>query len=685
MTDSARLFVEGKGKFVGDLVLPEMLHLKIVRSIYARARLQGVKGGITGSEVTSSLASVGEGATEGNRTVEYPVLAQDRVNYVGQPIAAVLGRTEAEAEDLLGSVEVDYEPLRPVVDPEESLRTEPIHPGTNSNVFGEARVGRPFREPATPIVLEETLINERVVPNPMEPRGIVVSWDGRRLTAYASTQSVTSFQDGFSESLHLPKESVRVVQMDTGGAFGTKGGIYPEYVVAAHAAMKRKRPVRWIETRTEHLQATEQGRGSRAQMKIFADRTGRVRGLRGDLLVDGGAYSAGMGEFTPRWIGYQLTGPYAIPKAFVEGRAVYTNKVPLGPYRGAGRPEAAFFIERMMDFLADELRMDPGNVRLRNAYARAWKSPTGVEVPAFKPFLRSAIKNLGYRRRISKTNVGFSCFVLVPAAQPGEGARIAVREGRIRVWLGGSPQGQGHDVFVRELVSRELKVVPERVVLEKSDTDAVDRGIGSWGSRSAIVAGGAVLDASRKLKDLVRKRHGRYSSAKLLAGEFDVKVFFRPKGNFNSFGANLVVADVEDTGLVRVRDCAAYYDVGELLNPAMVESQVAGGSLQGIGQVLLESAAYDSQGNVLAASLADAGVPTAVEAPRYVVKTARSRSNLPHGAKGVGESPTIGVPPALVRAIERQVGRRLTRTPLRPEDLFARRGPGSGSAEAHRP
>lgn len=670
MTDDVDRFLTGKATYVADLALPGMLHLKIVRSIYGRARLLRVEGGITGSELKATLTSVGEGATEGKGVVAYPVLALDRVNYVGQPIAGVLGRSAVEAEDLAESVEVDAEPLKAIVDPEEALHAEPIHPGTSSNAFGMAHVGRKFPDPNAPVVLEETLRNERIVPNPLETRGVVTEWDGRRLTVHASTQSVTSFQEGFCQSLHLPKAAVRVVQMDTGGAFGSKGGIYPEYIVAAYASMREKRPVRWIETRYEHLQATEQGRGCRARMKVFAARSGRVEAVRGDLLVDGGAYSAGMGEFSPKWIGYQLTGPYAIPKAHIEGRAVYTNKVPLGPYRGAGRPEAAFFIERMMDFLADELRMDPVDVRLRNAQDTEWKSPTGLEVPPFRPFLEDAIRELGYRGRAVNRNVGFSSFILVPAANSGEGGRIAVRDGRIKVWLGGNPHGQGHEVFVRKLVSEELGIPEDRIDLEKSDTDALDRGVGTWGSRSAMVGGGAALEVAQKLKEAVRRKHGTYSAETLLAGDYDAKVFFRPKGNYNSFGANLVTADLDETGSVRVRECAAFYDVGQVLNPAMVESQVAGGSAQGIGQVLSEAAVYDEDGQVLTPTLADAGVLSATEMPRFVVKTAETRSDLPHGAKGVGESPTIGVPPALMRAIERQAGKRLTRTPLRPEELI---------------
>ncbi|HII40502.1 MAG TPA: xanthine dehydrogenase family protein molybdopterin-binding subunit [Thermoplasmata archaeon] len=670
MTDSMERFLTGKGAFVADLDFPDLIHLKIVRSVYARAIVRSVKGGITAKDVKAYMSAVGEGGAGGTGPVAYPVLARDRVNYVGQPVAAVTGETAAEAEDLLDSVTVDYEPLKAVADPEAALRADPIHPGTKSNVFGEGQVGRRFEDPASPVVVEETLRNVRVVPNPLEPRGVVVRWDGRRLTVFASTQSVPSFQEGFCESLKLPKRAVRVIQMDTGGAFGSKGGIYPEYIVAAHVAMQRKRPVRWIETRQEHLQATEQGRGARARMRLFADREGHVLGLKGDLLIDGGAYSAGMADWSPRWIGMQTTGPYHIPKAHVTGRAVYTNKVPLGPYRGAGRPEAAFFIERMMDFLADEIRVDPVEVRLRNAVDAAFKSPTGLQVPPFKSFLEDAIRETGDRNRAPSGNVGFSAFVLVPAANSGEGARIAWRDGRIKVWLGGKPHGQGHEVFVRRLVSEELDVDPSLIDLEPSDTDALAKGVGSWGSRTAIVGGGAVIEAARKLKARVRQK-GPYAAKKLLAGKYDVKVFYKPEGNFNSLGANLVAADLDEFGLVRVRDVVAYYDAGEVLNRPMLESQVAGGSAQGMGQVLSEGAWYDEEGQPLVGTIGDAGLLSATEMPTFVVKTAKTRSNTPHGAKGVGESPAIGVPPALVRAVERQAGHRLTETPLRPEVLVA--------------
>ncbi len=674
MEDASRKLVEGRGQFVNDLHMPDMLHLAIVRSPHARAKLLKVKGGINSSELKANLASVGEGASEGSGAAQ-PVLATGYVNYVGQPVAAVLGKDQYTAIDMMDEVEVDYEPLKPVIDPEEALVAPPIHLETTSNVLASFHFGKEFDLPDAPLVLEDTLLNKRISPNPLEPRGLVAQYDGSRLTVWASTQSVHAWKEGLCDSLGLAPKSVRIIQMDTGGAFGSKGGIYPEYVIACYAAMKTGKPVKWIETRMEHLMATHQGRGARAKMKIYADKMGRVLGLRTELLIDAGGYAPGMGMMAPRWIGFQITGPYAISNLFVDAKAVYTNKVPLGPYRGAGRPEAAMFIERMMDLLADELKMDPVEVRLRNASPEPFVSPLGLKLDPFKPFLESAVKELRYHERRGKgEGVGFSCFVLIPAAQPGESARIAIKEGRVKVWMGGSTHGQGHDVFAKMLVSQELGVPQSVIDFEKSDTDQLDEGVGSWGSRTAAVGGAALVEAARKIKDAAIAQLRKYSPEEFLRHEFDVTVFHSEKGQLNAFGANLVTAVFDELGNVRVKECRAYYDVGRQLNPAMIVSQIIGGSAQGIGQVLNEQAKYDEEGQLLTVTLADAGLLSASEMPSVEIGLASNPSSLPHGAKGVGESPTMGVPPAALRAIEKIVGKRLRETPIPIESLTPAQG-----------
>ena len=670
--ESPGRLITGKGRFVDDIQMEKVLHLKMVRSPYARARVLSVKGGITGSEFTANVASVGEGAwgAGGYVSVPYPALASNYVSYVGQPVAAVLADDPYKAEDMMEEVEVEYESLKPLVDPEDALDFEPIHPNTKSNLVGRAMLGQDFEEDA-PVVLGDELLNERIIPNPMEPRGLVARYDGSRLTVWASTQSVHSWKSGLCAALQLPREAVRVVEVDTGGAFGSKSALYPEYAVACYASMKTGRPVKWIETRSEHLQATSQGRGVRGRMKIFAERSGRVLGIKADLLVDSGAFALGVGAMAARFVGLQLTGPYAIEHALVDASNVFTNKVPLGPYRGAGRPEAAFLVERMMDLLADELKLDPVEVRLRNASPAPFVSPLGLKIDPFQPFLRAAVEGLGYATRDRSGSFGFSSSVLMSSVQPGESSRVAVKGGKVKVWLGPSPGGQDHDVIAKVIMSEELGVPESAVELEGGDTDQLDQGIGTWGSRSAVVLKDALVEAAGKIREQATSALGEYSPRGLLEHEFDVTVFHREGDQANSFGAYLVRASLSDAGEARVEECVAFHDVGRAINPAMVESQIIGGCAQGIGQVLFESVRYNEDGQQLVGTIADAGLILASSMPHVTARLMKEEQGpLPRRrVKGVGEAPTIGVPPALVRALEVALGRRLRHTPLNPEEL----------------
>ncbi|MDG6907183.1 MAG: xanthine dehydrogenase family protein molybdopterin-binding subunit, partial [Nitrososphaerota archaeon] len=628
METSSRNFITGHANFVDDLHLESMLLLKISRSPYARARILKIEGeGITGREFKANLASVGEGAWGGGHvSVPYPALAAEYVSYVGQPVAGVLAEDRYKAEDMLDSINVDYDVQRPLVDPRDAFEFEPIHPGTKSNIIAKVDLGQDFKSDS-PIVLEDTLSNERISANPIEPRGLVAYYDGSKLTVWASTQSVHTWKQGILGSTKLPCESVRVIQMDTGGAFGTKSGFYPECAVACYASMKTKRPVKWIETRSEHMLATSHGRGISGKIKIYADRQGRVDGMKADILVDNGAFP-GFGASAPGWLGRQLSGPYAIEKIYATGTSVFTNKVPLGPYRGAGRPEAAFFYERMMDMLSDELHLDPVEVRLRNASSKPFVSPLGLKIDPFEPFLKSATENLGYYQRKLGSNVGFSTFILVSAVMPGESARIRLGNGEARVWFGGSQSGQEHEKIAQKIVSEELGIPPEVVKLERGDTDQLDQGIGTWGSRTTIVASAALIDAAGKIRKMAEEKLGNYTPQDLLMHDFDVTVFHQMNESMISFGANLASVSIDrETGRASVEECIAYYDAGRVLNPYMAESQTIGGIAQGIGQVLYEEAAYSKEeGQLLTGTLEDAGIPTATLVPNITVKLAEHPS-----------------------------------------------------------
>jgi aerobic carbon-monoxide dehydrogenase large subunit len=678
LVEGSQNFITGRGRFVDDLHLDGMLYLKVVRSTYARARILKIESGangITGSEFKVNLASVGEGAWGGERViVPYPALATDYVSYVGQPVAAVIADDQYEAEDMMEEINVDYDALKPLVNPEEAFAFESIHPNVATNVVTRVDLGHDFQSDAK-VILEDELANERIAPNPIEPRGLVAYYDGSRLTVWASTQSVYSWKEGILGVTKLPPESVDVIQMDTGGAFGTKSGLYPEYAIACYASMKTKRPVKWIETRSENLLATSHGRGAGGKIKLYADRQGRVDGLKADLLIDNGAFATGLGAFAPRWIGMQLSGPYAIDKIFVTGASVFTNKVPLGPYRGAGRPEAAFFYERMMDLLADELHLDPVEVRLRNVSARPFISPLGLKLEPFEPFLKIATEELGYfkRKQAGANNIGFSSFILVSSVPPGESVRITITQGKVKVWMGGSQSGQDHEGIARKLVSEELGIPDSLIELQRGDTDKLVSGVGSWGSRTAVVGGAALVEAARKLKTEAKEKLGDYTPEKLLRNEFDVTIFHQMNEPVISFGANLAETIVDrETGMARVSKCRAYYDAGRIVNHYMAESQSIGGSTQGISQVLYEEVLYTKDdGQLVIGTIEDAGVPSATLIPNITIELAEHPSKAGEPIKGIGEASTTGVPPAVIRALEKSIGKRLRKTPLRMEELLA--------------
>ncbi len=667
----SKLLVRGAGKYVDDIKLPNMLYMAVARSPHARARVLSVKGGLNQNDLKTIVGGGGEGwGGPINPALAHPVFAQDTVNYVGQPVAAVFAEDCYDAEDKLDEVEAEYEKLKPIMTIDEALSGEPLHAGTKSNIIMQRWLGADFEDPPSPVVLEDEFSVARIVNNPLETRGLIADYDGSELTVYISTQAVFSIKAGLTSTLKLDPSKVRVIQADTGGAFGLKSALYPEYIMAAYAAIKYKRPVKWIESRSEHLAVSQPGRGVRGKMKIFADKDSKVTGWRGEVLVDAGAFGGSAGSMSPFFIGMQLTGPYGIEKAHVLATSVMTNKPPQGPYRGAGRPEAAFFRERMMDLLADELKMEADEVRLINTTTENFKSPLGLEIEASRPFFKQAVLDLKYKEKSQSDKAGLGFFVLLSAIWGGESARIDVQDGKVNVWLGGNQHGQEHYVFVKKLLKEELGIPEDIVTLNSGDTSMLKGGIGTWGSRSALVGGAAVVAAARKIKTQVESKHGSYTLEKLLEGNYTSEVFENQNVQLNSFGAVLATVSIDKFGMINVTECAGCYDVGRALNPKMIESQIIGGTIQGIGQVLYEEVVHDAEGKLLTKNLFDAGLPIAENMPKFTVQIVENPSWMPHHARGLGEAPTIGVPVAVVRAIERVSGKRMRHTPVKPQELI---------------
>ncbi|MGE9810243.1 xanthine dehydrogenase family protein molybdopterin-binding subunit [Ferroplasma acidiphilum] len=669
-------YVDGKGKYIDDMTFNNMLYMNVFRSPYGKAKIKNVKGGLNASELKLFYkSSMGEMASLGgksNSAYLEPVFAIDNVNYEGQAIAAVFGKTRYESEDLLNTVSVDYEPMQAVSGIDEALKAPPMHEGTENNILAEAELGEDFDENDIDfdLTIEDTFFNERIIANSMETRGCIADYKDSKLTFYVSTQSVQSVKAGLVQALGLKPEDVRVIQADTGGAFGSKGSFYPEYVMAAYASKKYGKPVKWIETRKEHLEAAYPGRGAKARIKIYARNDGRITGIKGDVYVDAGAYDAGTGGFASRFIAYQITGPYHIEKAYMRAYSMLTNKAPMGPYRGAGRPEAAFFMERMMDLLADRLQMDISEVRLVNASTEPFTSPTGLTVKeATRPFLEKALEEVNYRKISREEKTGIAFFVLIPASRPGESARIDVSNGKITAQLGGNVHGQGHELFVKSILENELQVEQNLISLENGDTAEMEGGVGSWGSRTAIAGASALMKVAGQIKEQVIKKYGKYSPEKLLSGNYSAYDFLKIDYDVNSVNFNMITAERSRGGLVTMKDWYSYYDLGHVLSPVNVIAQITGGVLEGVGQMLSESLRYSPEGQLMTTSISDAGLLTADYAPNCHIKWVENGSPSPSQAKGLGEAPTIGTPAALARAVELVTRNRVVNTPIKLEDI----------------
>jgi carbon-monoxide dehydrogenase large subunit len=324
----------------------------------------------------------------------------------------------------------------------------------------------------------------------------------------------------------------------------------------------------------------------------------------------------------------------------------------------------------MMDLLADELGMEADEVRLINTTTENFKSPLGLEIEASRPFFKQAALDLKYKEKSQSDKAGLGFFVLLSAVWGGESARIDVQDGKVNVWLGGNQHGQEHYVFVKKLLNEELGIPEDIVALNSGDTSMLKDGVGTWGSRSALVGGAAVVAAARKLKTQVESKHGSYTLENLLKGNYTSEVFEKQNVQLNSFGAVLATVKIDKFGMVKVEEYAGCYDVGRALNPKMIESQIIGGTIQGIGQVLYEEVVHDAEGKLLTKNLFDAGLPVAENMPKFTIQIVERPSWMPHHVRGLGEAPTIGVPIAVVRAIERVSGKRIRHTPVKPQELI---------------
>jgi aerobic carbon-monoxide dehydrogenase large subunit len=718
-----RALLTGAARYLDDVPCEGALHGVFVRSPLAHALVRSVDAvpaaampGVVGVFTAGDMGRLRLPPVEDSPEVfARPLLAIDRVRFVGEPVAVVVAQTRAQATDAADAVAVDYEPLPPVIDPEAALEPDApvLFSGHGSNLA--IRVDDVAEDPGAldgaEIVVRVRFVNQRVAPVPMEPNGALaiasVAPGPASVTLWASVQAPHDAQRIVAQVLGLDPAQVRVRTAAVGGGFGGKIPTYPEHVVIVWLARRLASAVRWSETRSENMLAMTHGRGQVQHAELGATRDGRMTGLRVFVIQDIGAYASEAATLPPL-TGLMASGPYRIPRIDFHAVSVVTTTTPVGAYRGAGRPEATWLLERGLDMLAAELGIDPAEIRRRNFIppeAFPYRTPTGASYDSGDPgrALDIALRAAGYaqlrqeqaarlrRGETRQLGIGIGSYVEVT----GWGSEFASVEageaGTFTVLTGTSPQGQGHETAWAQIVADTLGVPFGAVTVKHSDTLLVPRGGGTMGSRSLQVGGSAVLRASVALLDQarrlaahlleasesdVRRLDGRIgvsgdpasslSWGELAAAAADpsslppgmgpglrAQADFEMEDSTYPFGVHVAVAEVDtETGQATLVRHVAVDDCGRRVNPMLVEGQIHGGIAQGAAQALFESFVYDEQGNPLTSTLADYAMPSAAELPSFVtaaLETATDRN--PLGAKGVGEGGTIGAGPAVHNAV----------------------------------
>jgi carbon-monoxide dehydrogenase large subunit len=729
--------ITGEGKYTGDVQLSGMTYMAVLRSPHAHARIRrietararqqpGVLTVLTGQEVEPHcqmqfrLAGVREGMNTKSR---WP-MATEVAKYAGEPVAVVVATDRGRAQDALEMIEVDYESLPAVTDLEKAVEggSPLVHEdlGTNLCVEFSGRAGDPdrvFREADG--VVSARLVQPRLIPNPLEPRAVVASYERGtgNMTLWLSTQAPHLERSSVVDVLGFPENKLRVIAVDVGGGFGCKIDTYPETILAAHLSMQLARPVKWVEERQEHFLCTSHGRGEVQYVEAAYRQDGTLIGLRLRYYTDLGAYCNGgshavVGMLTPSG----APGVYRVRDLAWTSYGVYTNKVPVGPYRGYGQHATAYVIERVMDRIAHELKMDPVEVRRKNfitADAFPYQTPTGREYDSgnYEAVLDKALQLAAYeglreeQRRLRQQGrfMGIGISTTVDASGFGPSSALSARPGyegatvrvdptsKVTVLTGSSPHGQGMETTFAQIAADELGVPFEDVEVVYGDTSITPRGSGTRASRSLVVGGTAIVKAIERVKakavqiagallhmepqyvtleagkffvedipdrsvtwaDVSREAYDPRHLPRDLERGLEATAYWEPLAYTYPCSASVAVVYIDqETGEVKLSKYIYVDDCGTVVNPLIVDGQVHGGLAQGIGAALLEEAVWDDSGQLVTGSFMDYAMPSAAKLPRFALDRVVTPSpHNPLGAKGMGESPTIAAPPAIVNAV----------------------------------
>ncbi len=734
--------VTGAGRYVSDIDLPGMVHMAVVRSLHAHAeithldlerakKVPGVVGVYGPDELKAIMKPLPLGTPDPRLDAIMPTpLAGAVVHYVGEPVAVVVARDRYIAEDGAGLVEVGYRALPVLTDPRTAGAKPPLHPGHASNEVATIhyRVGRghdAFGE--APMVVDVDLRLDRVVAHPMEPRGVVADYhqgDGR-LTIYAGTQGVHGYRRAIASMLDLKESQVRVVAPDTGGGFGVKNRIYPEDVLAAYLSTVLSVPVKWQGDRNEEFLSTNQERDQWHHARIAVTHDGHIVAVHDEFFQDQGAYTPA-GIIVADTTAICIPGPYRIPNFEVTGHVVLTNKVPVGPYRGAGRPQGTFVMERLLDHAADALGMDRLDIRRLNLlrpdelpYENGLPGrggPMTIPYGEFQSTMDQVAASIRYDHYHDlesqgpwQLGVGIANYLEMSGGAGFEGSRMRLlADGRVEVATGASSQGQGHRTAFAQVAADRLEVPFDQIVVVEGDTAAIDRGVGTFGSRSMMMVGNATGKAAEGFRTIVLEFAAKMFEASIedlvwdngvimvkgvpsrtvrlddvaarAYGEghtLSYEAFYDATGPAFGMGTHgVVVAVHKSTFAIQIREYRICHDAGIVVNPLLADGQTIGGTVQGLGTALFEGLVFDPQGQPLNASFLDYLLPAAGEMPDFsIAEREYPDPSNPEGFKGIAEGGIMPPMAAICAAVEnalRAIPIRVDQLPVTPNYLFSR-------------
>ena len=718
------LLISGKGCYVDDINLPGMLHMMVLRSAYPHAKIvsmdtgtarsmKGVVAVVTGPELPERLNINAQVMFPGQKIPPHPVLARGAVHAPGTPVAAVVAESRAIAQDACNAIEVEYQALPSIQNAEDALK-----PGAplareelDSNICYTAvkkggDVDKAFAQ--ADHIVRMHIVSPRQVALAIEPRGVAANPDpmGKSLTVWLSTQGPHRARADLAGTLGIAENKIRLIAPDVGGGFGSKGPLYREDVLTSYLALKLRRPVKWIATRSDDFVTTIQGRDQAMTSELALKRDGTMLGLKVRVVANLGGYLQSSTAGPPQRMMAMAPGCYQIRDCHVEVVGVFTNTVPTGPYRGAGRPESVLNIERLIDKAAKDLGIDRLEIRRKNFIRPEqfpYKTAVGMEYDSGDYFksLDEAIKISNYkdllrqrderRERGEIVGVGVSTFVEPSGGAGFESGTVRIeRTGEITVLTGSSSHGQGHETVWAQIAAEMLKTDMEHVTVLHGDTYVSQQGTGTFGSRSAVVGGGALATAAQRViekakriaahlveasaEDMVQADGGfsvagvpekKVTWRQIAAAAYGGKIppgmenglqetcFFDPRREAWGYGAHVCVVSINrGTGEPKIEKLVLVDDCGVLINPMIVEGQIHGGVAQGLGEALREQMVYSEDGQVLTGTLMNYAVMRATDMPPLTLgETVTPNPFHPLGVKGVGEAGTNGAPPAVANAV----------------------------------